>query len=185
MLAMIERFLRMEKCVRVSLIECGSKVNFTDEEIETLTFLKEALQPIKDAVDRLSRRNANLLTAERIINVVFETLKEAANPTYDPEEPKKPNPLADILLDYIKIELEKRRPTDLVHLMEYLQDSSYIKAAKPDPFGNIPCKKDIVDLASKLLNRLYPDEDNSEVNYIAHCYWLSRLRVEFRLSQCW
>ena len=149
MLSMITRFLRMEKCVRLALIECGSKLTFADEEIEALKDLKEVLEPVKDAVDRLSRRNATLLTAERINNVVLDTLEKAANE----ESPEgKRNRLADILLDYIKIEIEKRRPTDLVHLMEYLQDSTYIKAAKRDPFGYVPSKTSILDLASDLLN---------------------------------
>ena len=67
--------------------------------------------------------------------------------------------MADTFLIHVKTEIEKRRPTDLVHLMEYLHDRNYIKAAKRDPFGFAPSKAKIVDLASSLLNRLYYIED--------------------------
>ena len=160
MLDMITRFLRMVKSVRLALIEAGSNLSFSDSEITLLEQLKEVLQPAKFAVVRLSRRDATLLTAERINNVVFSSLERASEE--DPEKNKKKNPLAEPFLHFLKTEIEKRRPTNLVHLMEYLNDSSFIKSSKVDSFGHVPRKTALTDLTSSLLSRLFSIEEEHD-----------------------
>ena len=150
---MIERFLKLFKCVRLALIEAGSKITFTDAEHDALVKLLEVLRPAKYAVERLSRRDATLLTAERINKVVFSSLKKVA------ERDENPNELAETFLNHLTVELAKRRPTDLIHLMEYLRDPSYIKSTKADLFGHAPGKTKVVDLATTLLSRLFAIED--------------------------
>ena len=154
MLAMISRFIRMQKSVRLALLEAGSSLTFTDDDIEVLKQLEQVLQPAKDAVERLSRRNATLLTAERINDVVLGNLEKVASQ----------NPLAKTFRGLLKTELKKRRPTELVHLMEYLNDSSYIKKVKKDSFGHEPNMHYLVDLASALLSRLYSIDDAQGFN---------------------
>ena len=147
MLFMIERIIRMEKPVRLALIECGSKLTFTDCDFKQLNKLKAVLEPAKLAVERLSRRDATLLTAERINDTVFESLESAAQgicqcePNQEEAECMcEPNEYAETFQAFLKAEIDKRRPADLVHLMEYLNDSSYIKSTKKDSFGHAPNK---------------------------------------------
>ena len=152
MLAMLERFLRLEKCVRSALMAAGSSVSFTDQDITVLKNLCAALKPAKSAVDRLNQRDATLLSAERINNIVFERLEAAS----------EKNPFAGTFMDILKVKLEARRPADVIHLMEYLNDPSYVKSTTVDPFGIKPKKAKIRELATELLRRLFSVEDTDE-----------------------
>ena len=156
MLAMIERFVRLEKCVRSALIAAGSEVSFSDADIALLKQLCNVLRPVKKAVDHLNQRDANLLSAERINKIVFDTLHKLAT------DSENPNPFAQNFLDILKGKIELRRPSNLVHLMEYLHDPSYIKNTTMDYFGIKPQKKKIRDLAIELLGRLFSVEDTDE-----------------------
>ena len=53
-----------------------SEIYFIDPEITTLKELIKILEPAKFAVDALCRRDATLLTAERIHGVVFKRLNK-------------------------------------------------------------------------------------------------------------
>ena len=126
MLAMIERFVRLEKCVRSALIAAGSEVSFSDADIALLKQLCAVLRPVKKAVYHLNQRDANLLSAERINKIVFDTLQKLAN------DSENPNPFAQNFSDILKGKIELRRPSNLVHLMEYLTDPNSLKDIKQD-----------------------------------------------------
>ena len=58
----------------MALVEIGTSTNITNAEIKILHDLIDILEPVKHAVDGLCRRNAALLTAERIHDFVFKTV---------------------------------------------------------------------------------------------------------------
>ena len=74
LLEMIEIFVRVEKCIRMALVEIETCTTITDAEIKILHDLIDVLEPAKHAVGGLCRRNASLLTVERIHDFVFKTL---------------------------------------------------------------------------------------------------------------
>ena len=152
MLAMIVRFLRLEKCVRGALIAAGSLIRFSDHDIEVLKNLRDVLSPAKTAVDHLNQRDATLLSAERINKIVFKRL----------EAMDQHNPFAITFKDILETKIEGRRPSNLIHLMEYLKDPHYVKKTTTDPFGMKPKKTEIHKLAMELLGRLFSIEDTDE-----------------------
>ena len=158
MLAMVERFLRIEKCVRSALIAAGSEVTFTEAEIQLLRQLSSALKPAKFAVDRLNQRDATLLSAERINEIVFNCLEADTD-----------NAFAQNFLGILKPKIKERRPSNLIHLMEYLNDPNYIKSTTFDIFGMKPQKKKVQELTTELLGRLFSVEvtdENQEQNAV-------------------
>ena len=153
---MIERFVRIQKAVRLALLEMGSDIVISDDEIEALKQLIQILEPARYAVDALCRRDATLLTAERINGVVFKRLEKVIK-----EHPQ--NILAAEFYESLKNRIESRRNDTVIHLMEYLKDSSYFKKLKTDSFGKTPKKNKVIDLATELLDRLFGiDIDMSE-----------------------
>ena len=74
---MIKIFVRAEKCIRMALVEIGTFTTITNAEIKILHDLIDVLEPVKHAVDGLCRKNATLLTAERIHDFVFKTLSNS------------------------------------------------------------------------------------------------------------
>ena len=77
LLEMIKLFVRAEKCIRMALVEIGTSTTITNAEMKILHDLIDFLEPVKHAADGLCRRNATLLTAERIHDFVFKTLSNS------------------------------------------------------------------------------------------------------------
>ena len=59
----------------MALVEIGTSITITDAEIKILHDLIDVLEPVKHAVD--CRRDATLLTAERIHEFVLKTLSNS------------------------------------------------------------------------------------------------------------
>ena len=87
-------------------------LKFSDEEWELLEEIHGALMPIKDVLDLICRRDADLYQAEIAISELFKILESLGTP------------LAQKLLKSIKSEVEKRWNTKLVGLLKYLNDPS-------------------------------------------------------------
>ena len=157
LLIMIERFVRIAKSVRLALLELGSDIMFFDDEITSLKQLIKILEPAKYAVDALCRRDATLLTAERINGVVFGRLKKfiAQNPNN--------NAVATQFLHSLEARIDERRNDNLVHLMEYLNDPSYFKKIRTDQFGQTPKRNKVLDLATELIERMFSNDMSLEI----------------------
>ena len=69
--------MKIQRSVRMALLEMDSDIVFYDDEIQSLKELIEILQPSKFAVEALCRRDATILTAERINMVVLNTLQKS------------------------------------------------------------------------------------------------------------
>ena len=79
LLEMIKIILKGEKCIRMALVKIGTSITIMDVEVKILHDLIDLFEPVKHAVDGLSRRNATLLTAERIHDCVFKSLFSNSN----------------------------------------------------------------------------------------------------------
>ena len=91
-------------------------LKFSAEEWELLEEIYGALMPIKDVLDVICRRDADLLEAEIAITELFKTLEALGSP------------LSQKLLKSLKSEVEKRWNTELVGLLKYLNDPSELLA---------------------------------------------------------
>ena len=74
-LAMVERFLYLRKCITKALVDLSIRLNISDEEFMLLEDLKAALEPIKLAVEALCRQDATILTADGIFRFLLAELK--------------------------------------------------------------------------------------------------------------
>ncbi|CAH2208826.1 jg14831, partial [Pararge aegeria aegeria] len=68
MLTMIERILKLKNAIKKALIDLDSSQKWNEDNITVLQKLQMILTPTKLAVEALSRQDANLLTAEAIID---------------------------------------------------------------------------------------------------------------------
>lgn len=73
---MISRFLLLfqSKCLQQALVADGSKITFKDTEVQLLSDIESALEPLKITIKTLCRRDANLLEADSAINLLIEHL---------------------------------------------------------------------------------------------------------------
>lgn len=87
-------------------------LKLSDEEWNLLEELYRILSPVKDVVNVICRRNADLLIAEVVFQELFDVLEKIGTP------------LARKLLDNIKAEIKKRWNLKAVSLLKYLNDPS-------------------------------------------------------------
>lgn len=87
-------------------------LKLSDEEWNLLEELYRILSPVKDVVNVICRRNADLLIAEVVFQELFDVLEKIGTP------------LARKLLDNIKTEIKKRWNPKAVSLLKYLNDPS-------------------------------------------------------------
>ena len=144
LLEMIKIFVRAEKCIRMALVEIETFTTITNAEIKIPHDLIDVLELVKHAVvDGLCRRNATLLTAERIHDFVFKTLSNF-NSAY----------LAS-LKSHLEVRIKDRRNVYLVHLLKYLHDPDFLMGNKVNIFGEYGNKSKMYTLASTLMQKLF------------------------------
>lgn len=100
---MIERFLTVHNSVSSTLRELSLSQYLVKD-------LHNSLHPITMAVEALSDRNANLITAEEALQFLFDALKE------------QQGPIAQELYHSILKRVSERRNKDLVSLIKYMQN---------------------------------------------------------------
>ncbi|KAH9629866.1 hypothetical protein HF086_006550, partial [Spodoptera exigua] len=74
---MIDRFLELYECIQKALLDLKSDIRFTDEEITSLTQLKDLLETVKGVVEVLCLEDATLLTADTTFKCVLKYLNDA------------------------------------------------------------------------------------------------------------
>ena len=105
LLAMIDRFLLLKPEIQKHFIDIGEKFTLTDPEIAGLNQLKDALEPLKWASDKIACRGATILTAEAVFKTTIETL-EALN-----------THIAKEILHSFKNRIKEKRNVDLARLI--------------------------------------------------------------------
>lgn len=71
---MLDRFHSVKNCIRKTLIDLKSTINFTEEEWKTIEMLKRCLDPVKLGVEVLCRPDATLITAETTLKFILTKL---------------------------------------------------------------------------------------------------------------
>ena len=127
----------------MALVEIGTFTTITNAEIKIPHDLIDVLELVKHAVDGLCRRNATLLTAERIHDFVFKTLSNF-NSAY----------LAS-LKSHLEVRIKDRRNVCLVHLLKYLYDPDFLMENKFNIFDEYGNKSKMYTLASTLMQKLF------------------------------
>ena len=94
------------------MLQYTTELKFTKEEWDVMHELYDCLSPVKDVLDIICRRDADLLEAEIVFTELFKTLEALATP------------LSLKLLEALKKEIEKRWLTDVAGLLKYLNDPS-------------------------------------------------------------
>ena len=137
--SMLERFVKLQKCVRMALIDIGTPIPFSSSEIDLIRELISALEPVKYGVEALCRQDATLLTSERIHKFVLEKL-DSQNTN-----------IANKLKDSLQSRIDSRRNMNLIHLYEYLNDHTFLKNSEG---SSRPKRQSLIKLAVMLLQRL-------------------------------
>lgn len=72
---MLDIFLRVYQSIRKALWDIGDKISFTDIEISILEQTRDALSPVKLAIETLGGRDSNLITTDAVMQFVLTTLR--------------------------------------------------------------------------------------------------------------
>ena len=94
------------------MLQYTTELKFTKKEWDLMHELYDCLSPVKDVLDVICRRDADLLDAEIVFTELFKTLEALATP------------LSLKLLEALKNEIGKRWKSDLAGLLKYLNDPS-------------------------------------------------------------
>lgn len=142
LLAMLERFYLLRNCIQKSLIDCKLNIStdVSQNEIQAIAEIVDALTPIKATVEALCSQDANLLSADIAINFTLKKLQEADNI------------ISQRLFAALSTRMKERR-TDLSGLLYYLHNGMN-KIPQTDEFITVPsstkCRKLIVDILERL-----------------------------------
>ena len=141
----------------MALVEIGTSTTITNAEIKILHDLIDVLEPVKYAVDGLCKKNATLLTAERIHDFVFKTFSNS-NSAYSAS-----------LKSHLEVRIKDRRNACLVHLLENLHDPNFLMKNKFDIFGEYGNKNKMYTLAASLMQKLFgvPEPGPGEESQLA------------------
>lgn len=109
---MLGRYIKLHECVVEALQELGGAKPVSTSDLEMISSLYDALQPIRVVSDRLGKRDANLLTAESSLNFLVTKLENLNTP------------VSHEILDAVKQRINQRRNTGLTSLIKFLNNPS-------------------------------------------------------------
>ena len=115
----------------------------TNDDLQKVQELCQALIPVKFATKMLSKKEADLLFADQMLQFVLEKLGE------------QNTPIAQEIKEAFEKRVLARRLTKVVHLMEYLNNPKFLDQHQ-DYFKQRIVKSDISKLATSLTKRLFP-----------------------------
>lgn len=139
----VSRFLKLYPYVNSALHKIGVEP-VSGRTFVTLTELSNVLEPIKLAVEELSKEDANLLSAEGTLFYVFQQLQ------------KLDSPLSEEMFRAISKEIEKRRVIEVVSLLLFLHHGSYPKS---NAYFTYSSKTSIKQFAKSITTRLFAEID--------------------------
>lgn len=149
-ITMLERFSKIENCV-IKALQDINRIDLWDESYsQQIEYVVKMLIPVKLAVEALSRRDSNLLTAEATLHFLFNTLTE------------QNNELSLNLLKLLKEKISYRRNKPLVSLMLYLKNIDKFKSRTSDPFFQVSTKTEVIKLAKTIISRCYASGSNQD-----------------------
>lgn len=157
MMQMIERFLKLKNAIKKALIDLNMSEKWNDANTSILESLLNILHPVKLSVEALSRKDATILTAEAIIDVLINKLRSMEND------------LARQFVEHLIGKITERRNVNLISLVKYLHNPIAYNNENERIFQR--CNKTtLIKYTEELYNRLYPNSNSSstEVSDIAN-----------------
>ena len=147
LLAMIQQFLKINEQIGVVLADISPSLICTEQELDILTDIFDALEPVKLAAEALCRKNATLLTAEGIFKFLINKLNQ------------KKSSLCIRMKDAVLKRFTERRQSNLVSLYKYLSNPDCLHEIEEHEIFNMPSKIVLQKTANSLLSRLFPTKD--------------------------
>ena len=145
LLRMLRRFVRVEREIKVALINMNMVFPFNEEEMEMIRELCESLNHLEVAVNYLCKENMDMVKADQTISF---TLSELGNLN---------TAISFDLMQSLGKRVRERRNAPLIHAMNYLAKPDFINN-EIDEFGEAINKTEIRSVLTSLLERLYQQE---------------------------
>ena len=114
LIKMCERFYKLRTEIKMACVRGGLNFSLTDDDLQRVHELCQALIPVKFATKMLSKNKADLLYADQMIQFVLEKLGE------------QDSPISQEIKEAFEERVFSRRQTKVVHLMEYLQNPKFL-----------------------------------------------------------
>ena len=128
LLAMIQQFLKINEQIGVVLADISPSLICTEQELDILTDIIDALEPVKLTAEALCRKNATLLTAEGIFKFLINKLNQ------------KKSSLCIRMKDAVLKRFTERRQSNLVSLYKYLSNPDCLHKIEEHEIFNMPSK---------------------------------------------
>ena len=148
LITMIQPLLKTENAIRETLQEFNALQMIEAIDFSALKILVKAMEPVKLAVENLSREDATLVSAERILQFMFTKLSDLNSD------------ISNQLITNLKIRVNERMNKDVMKLLQSLKDCS------------VPPSKTTLVFAENLATRLFGistiSDENEEVQQIVN-----------------
>ena len=114
LIKMCERFYKLRTEIKMACVRGGLNFSLSDGDLQRVHELCEALTPVKFATKMLSKKEADLLYADQMVQFVLAKLDE------------QNSAISQEIKEAFEKRVLARRLTKVVHLMEYLQNPKFI-----------------------------------------------------------
>jgi hypothetical protein len=142
-LKMISVFLPIVDEIHLACSKLKIPFTLDENDIKLLRELERALEPFEFAINQLGSRGCNLIKAEVIYKQTVDSLNNQRSE------------IATKLKESFLHRIDQRRNANLVHLMLFLRDPSFLSRGS-DWLNHPIVFEDMVDLAHDLIHRLFP-----------------------------
>lgn len=155
---MLERFIALKTCIMKALMDLNLNSldnieNISEDEYLALNLVVKTLQPIRIGIERLGRRNANILEAEGVLLFIFDDLS------------KNKNWFSTRMLQSVKQRIVERRNANLVGLLKYLNNpSNYKYELETDSTLLLPSKAILKATAKTIFSKLFVTNNNESAS---------------------
>ncbi|XP_052566412.1 uncharacterized protein LOC120430261 [Culex pipiens pallens] len=107
---MLARYMKLHGCVAEALKELEDLAPVLTSNLESISQLYDALQPVRVVSERLGKRDANLLTAESSLNFLVAKLE------------KLNSAVSRQILDAVRLRINQRRNIGITSLIKFLNN---------------------------------------------------------------
>ena len=170
---MIQQFLKINEQIGVVLADTSPSLICTEQELDILTNIVDALEPVKLAAEALCRKNATLLTAEGIFKFLINKLNQ------------KKSSLCIRMKDAVLKRFTERRQSNLVSLYKYLSNPDCLHKIEEHEIFNMPSKTALQKTAKSLLSRLFPTKDIEILDQVERGKDEKKLKNNFLSRKSW
>jgi len=176
---MLDRFVKINPQILCALKDLNLSHLLIQNDLEKIKSILNVLQPIKLAVEALSRRDANLLSSEGIFKFLFDSIK-LNNDEFSKE-----------MMNSLKFRIGQRRNISVVSLMIFLQNPQQFRTlSRTDNFFKVVSKDEVQRMAIKYskkfkLSEINISSDTSDVAFVekVETHTLSEI-LQKNISNC-